>query len=143
VDSCDLKPGFTTETSTLESSSMSTLTSAEIPVNLERLNRLLKGNIQLQQRLLHLFIEQAQVRIQTLHQAIINQDFTSIRQQAHALKGSSATAGILEMPEIAKQLEDLALQQNLEGATELVEKLQQCLSRVQVFVQEELSLKST
>ncbi|WP_197047504.1 hybrid sensor histidine kinase/response regulator [Planktothrix serta] len=139
VNSADLQPAFVPDTSTLESSPMSTLTIAEIPVNLERLNRLFKGNLQLQQRLLYLFIEQAQLRIQTLEQAIINQDFTSIKQQAHALKGSSATAGILEIPEIAKQLEDLALQQNIEGTTELVKKLQQHLSRVQVFVQEELS----
>lgn len=143
VNSSDLSVTFAPETSTLESNPMSALTIAESPVNLERLNRLLKGNLQLQHRLLHLFLEQAQSRIQNLHQAIMNQDFTTIRQQAHALKGSSSSAAVLEMPEIAKQLEDLAKEQNLEGAIELVEKLQQCLSRVQVFVQEKITFQST
>ncbi|MBE9143402.1 response regulator [Planktothrix mougeotii] len=143
VNSSDRHPAFAFETSTLESNPMSALTFAESPVNLERLNRLLKGNLQLQHRLLNLFIEQAQIRIQNLHQAILNQDYSGIKQQAHALKGSSASAAVLEMPEIAKQLEDLAQEQTLEGATELVEKLQQCLSRVQVFVQEEISFRSS
>lgn len=112
-------------------------------INLDRLNRLLKGNIQLQQKLLTLFLEQGQTRIQTLRQAIANQDFTSIKQQAHALKGSSASAAVLKMPELAKELENLAQQQTLEGATELVEELQHCLSQVQVFLDEKLILQSS
>lgn len=112
------------------------------PINLDRLNRLLKGNISLQQKLLSLFIEQGQTRIQVLHQAIANQDFTSIKQQAHALKGSSASAAVLKMPELAKELENLAQQQTLEGAAELVEELQRCLSQVQVFLDEKLILQS-
>lgn len=113
------------------------------PINLDRLNRLLKGNIQLQQKLLSLFLEQSQTRIQALRQAITNQDFTSIKQQAHALKGSSASAAVLKMPELAKELENLAQQQTLDGATELVEELQYCLSQVQVFLEEKLTLQSS
>jgi hypothetical protein len=47
------------------------------------------------------------------------------------------------IPEIAKQLEDLAEAENLEGAMELVEKLEQCLIRVQLFVQEGILSEST
>jgi HPt (histidine-containing phosphotransfer) domain-containing protein len=122
---------------------MSILTIPDSPVNLERLNRLLKGDFQLQQKLLYLFLKQAEIRTQILHQGIINQDFIIIKQQAHALKGSSATAAILHIPEIAEQLEYLAEAENLEGAMELVEKLQECLIRVRVFVQEGILPEST
>ncbi|SKB16135.1 hypothetical protein PL11201_80445 [Planktothrix sp. PCC 11201] len=116
---------------------MNILTVPVLPVNLERLNRLLRGNCHLQQKLLYLFLKQAEIRTQSLRQGIINRDFISIKQQAHALRGSSATAAILQIPEIAEQLENLAEAENLEGAMELVEKLQECLIRVRVFVQEE------
>lgn len=122
---------------------MNILTIAVLPVNLERLNRLLKGNYHLQQKLLYLFLKQAEIRLQSLRQAIINRDFISIKQQAHALRGSSATAAILEIPEIAEQLENLAEAENLEGAMELVEKLEQCLIRVRFFVEEEILSQST
>ena len=122
---------------------MNILTIPVLPVNLERLNRLLKGNFPLQQKLLYLFLKQAEIRVQSLRQGIINRDFISIKQQAHALRGSSATAAILMIPEIAKQLEDLAEAENLEGAMELVEKLEQCLIRVRLFVQEEILSEST
>ena len=118
---------------------MNILTIPVLPVNLERLNRLLKGNFPLQQKLLYLFLKQAEIRVQSLRQGIINRDFISIKQQAHALRGSSATAAILMIPEIAEELEDLAEAENLEGAMELVEKLEQCLIRVRLFVQEEIS----
>ena len=122
---------------------MNILTIPVLPVNLERLNRLLKGNFPLQQKLLYLFLKQAEIRIQSLRQGIINRDFISIKQQAHALRGSSATAAILMIPEIAEELEDLAEAENLEGAMELVEKLEQCLIRVRLFVQEEILSEST
>jgi HPt (histidine-containing phosphotransfer) domain-containing protein len=122
---------------------MSILTIPDSPVNLERLNRLLKGDFQLQQKLLYLFLKQAEIRTQILHQGIINRDFIIIKQQAHALRGSSATAAILQIPEIAEQLEYLAEAENLEGAMELVEKLQECLIRVRVFVQERILPEST
>ena len=122
---------------------MNILTITVLPVNLERLNRLLKGNFPLQQKLLYLFLKQAEIRVQSLRQGIINRDFISIKQQAHALRGSSATAAILMIPEIAEELEDLAEAENLEGAMELVEKLEQCLIRVRLFVQEEILSEST
>jgi len=122
---------------------MSILTIPDSPVNLERLNRLLKGDFQLQQKLLYLFLKQAEIRTQILRQGIINRDFIIIKQQAHALRGSSATAAILQIPEIAEQLEYVAEAENLEGAIELVEKLQQCLIRVRVFVQERILPEST
>jgi FOG: HPt domain len=122
---------------------MSILTIPDSPVNLERLNRLLKGDFQLQQKLLYLFLKQAEIRTQILRQGIINRDFIIIKQQAHALRGSSATAAILQIPEIAEQLEYLAEAENLEEAIELVEKLQQCLIRVRVFVQERILPEST
>ena len=122
---------------------MNILSIPVLPVNLERLNRLLKGNFPLQQKLLYLFLKQAEIRVQSLRQGIINRDFISIKQQAHALRGSSATAAILMIPEIAEELEDLAEAENLEGAMELVEKLEQCLIRVQLFVQEGILSEST
>jgi HPt (histidine-containing phosphotransfer) domain-containing protein len=122
---------------------MNILTIPVLPVNLERLNRLLKGNFPLQQKLLYMFLKQAEIRVQSLRQGIINRDFISIKQQAHALRGSSATAAILMIPEIAEELEDLAEAENLEGAMELVEKLEQCLIRVRLFVQEEILSEST
>jgi len=110
----------------------------EIPLDLDRLDQLFKGKLHLQYRLLSMFIQQGQDRIDAIAQAIRTEDFTEIKQQAHALKGSAANAAVLHIPAIAKQLETLALQQNLEDAKPLVEQLQNHLDRVRAFAEEKM-----
>ncbi|MEB3885861.1 response regulator [Lyngbya sp. CCY1209] len=110
----------------------------EIPLDLDRLEQLFHGKLNLQYRLLSMFIQQGQERIDAIAQAVRTEDFTQIKQQAHALKGSAANAAVLHIPAIAKQLETLALQQNLQDAKPLVEQLQNHLDRLQAFVEEKM-----
>ncbi|MGB7444561.1 MAG: response regulator [Coleofasciculaceae cyanobacterium] len=105
------------------------------PIDLERLNQVFRGKAEAQQKFLGIFIEQAQARIETIRKTLDSEDFDSLRQQAHRLKGSSANAGVNQISELAKELEALARNQNLEGAWELVVKLQECLEQVQIFLQ--------
>ncbi|MGC9526117.1 MAG: response regulator [Limnospira sp.] len=110
-------------------------TTPDVPVDLDRLDQLFHGKLHLQYRLLSMFVQQGQERIDAIAQAVRTEDFTQVKQQAHALKGSGANAAVLHIPAIAKQLETLALQQNLRDAKPLVEQLQNHLDRVQAFLE--------
>jgi len=109
-------------------------TASDCPVDLERLRRIFKGKAAAQQKLLEMFVEQAKSKIEAVRQALMNADSATLQQQAHRLKGSSANAGVRQMPELAERLERLAQRETLEGASELVEELQSCLNQVQVFL---------
>ncbi len=114
-----------------------TLTQFDDLIDFQRLNGLFRGNVNHQHKLLQIFVKQAQTRIHTIRQAIALEDFVSIKQESHSLKGSSANAAVLYMPEVAEQLENLAHQKTLDGVVELVEELQNCLSQVQFFLEKE------
>lgn len=107
----------------------------DCPVDSDRLNKLFKGKTEYKYRLLTTFIHQAQQRIETLNKAINTSNFAEIKQQAHALKGSSANAGIFHIPAISQELENLATQQNLEAIPPLVKQLQHHLDLVKDFVE--------
>ena len=113
----------------------STLNSKEIPLDLERLNRISRGKVEFQQRLVEAFIKNAQPGLEQMRHALQVHDFGTIEQQAHRIKGASANVGVQLMPQVAAQLEQQAREKTLEGATEKLEALERQLEQVKAFVE--------
>ncbi len=112
------------------------------PLDLERLDRISRGKVAVQQRLLQLFIENTQPGLEKMRLALQGQDFATVEQQAHRIKGSSANVGVLLMPDVAAQLERQARDKTLEGATERVEALERQLEQVKAFLKAGLTQRS-
>jgi HPt (histidine-containing phosphotransfer) domain-containing protein len=112
------------------------------PLDLERLDRISRGKVAVQQRLLQLFIENTQPGLEKMRLALQGQDFATVEQQAHRIKGSSANVGVLLMPDVAAQLERQARDKTLEGATERVEALEKQLEQVKAFLKAGLTQRS-
>jgi CheY-like chemotaxis protein len=106
----------------------------EVPVNLERLHELARGDLEFQQELLEVFLEDALTYVEEIKVALAVEDFVTLARRAHQLKGSSATVAIRKMPELAAKLESQAEDTQLLGAAELVNELEQILERVQAFL---------
>lgn len=107
----------------------------QTPLDLERLNTLSRGKIAFQQRLVQLFVDNAFPGLEKMRLAIPINDFETIEQQAHRIKGASANVGVLLMPDVAAQLERQAQAKTLEGATELLDSLENQLEQVNTFLQ--------
>jgi signal transduction histidine kinase/CheY-like chemotaxis protein len=106
----------------------------EVPLNLERLNQITRGDTNFQQELLQVFMEDALTYLKECKLALWAGDYHSVARFAHQLKGSSATVAILEMPEIAARLESQAQNNQLLTAVGLITELEQILERVQTFI---------
>jgi len=106
----------------------------EVPLNLERLNEITRGDTNFQQELLKVFMEDALTYLKECKLALWAGDYHSVARFAHQLKGSSATVAILEMPEIAARLESQAQKNQLLVAVGLITELEQILERVQTFI---------
>jgi CheY-like chemotaxis protein len=106
----------------------------EVPLNLERLNEITRGDTNFQQELLQVFMEDALTYLKECKLALWAGDYHSVARFAHQLKGSSATVAILEMPEIAARLESQAQNNQLLTAVGLITELEQILERVQTFI---------
>jgi CheY-like chemotaxis protein len=106
----------------------------EVPVDLERLSELSRGDTEFLKELLQVFLEDALIYLEELENALAAGDCTTLARRAHQLKGSSATVAIYKMPEIAAQLERQAEDNQLLGASDLLAELEQILERIQAFI---------
>ncbi len=85
------------------------------------------GDREFEQELLQTFVEDVQLRLNSLTAAMASENLAQIKRDAHHLKGSSGNVGIRAIQAVAAELEQ---QTTLAGAQPLVEKLQQLYQAV-------------
>jgi HPt (histidine-containing phosphotransfer) domain-containing protein len=81
--------------------------------------------------LIETFERDAAGHLGALRTAIASGDTRRLREEAHELNGASCTVGAQVMSGICQQLENLGIAQNVEGAAELIERLEREFDRVQ------------
>jgi HPt (histidine-containing phosphotransfer) domain-containing protein len=69
--------------------------------------------------LIHAFLEDAPLQIQHLRDALAANDAESFRRAAHTLKSNAATFGAMELSALARELEMMGRDNNLEVGTRL------------------------
>ncbi|MEB3828145.1 PAS domain S-box protein [Phormidium sp. CCY1219] len=109
----------------------------EVPVDLNRLHHIARGDTEFARELLETFYEDARVYVEEMKTAIATENCQMLAHRAHQLKGASATVAILTMPDLAKQLEHQGKNNCLHGGMELVQQLEGILQRLQAFLAEE------
>ena len=115
--------------------------SLELPVDSNRLAKITQGDLELQLELLESFLKTAEQDVAEAKLALEAKDSTNLAYKAHRLKGSAATVAIRLMPDLAGQLQNQAHENKLEGATELLTKIEQIIQRVKAYMENELNLK--
>ena len=79
--------------------------------------------------LIDAFLDEAPMMIQNLHIALETKDVESFRRNAHSLKSNANTFGATELGVLAKELEHMAKENNLEVGTRL-ETLKETFGKV-------------
>ena len=85
--------------------------------------------------LIHAFLEDAPLQIQQMQAALTMQDAESFRRAAHTLKSNAATFGAMELSSLARELEGMGREENLEVGTKL-EVMQEAFEQVKVELKE-------
>ncbi|PPT09788.1 sensor histidine kinase [Geitlerinema sp. FC II] len=114
----------------------------EFPLDLDRLNKVSRGKVSLQKRLLDAFVQATQTDLEEFENALEASDRDRVIAKAHRLKGAAANVGAQGMSDRAAALEKLARTDCLGEAGAIVEVLAADLERVRAFVasqQEETS----
>jgi HPt (histidine-containing phosphotransfer) domain-containing protein len=70
-----------------------------------------------------MFLEDAESRLETLRKAVSEDDANSVRDAAHALKGSSGNLGAWQIQEVCSELQEIGESGNLDRTSELLEQL--------------------
>ncbi len=80
--------------------------------------------------LLEIFIESSESDIERLQQAVVEGDAKRVADAAHSIKGASANLGFMDIFSVAKNLEQKARENSLEGLNDEVHILKDRLSSI-------------
>jgi len=96
------------------------------PINQAHFALVTDGDLDFAMELLQAYLEDTQVRMERIAQGIQDHDRELVCRSAHHLRGSSSNLGIVEMPQIAREME-----MNPLSWEELGERLQRMRAIVQ------------
>jgi CheY-like chemotaxis protein len=103
-------------------------------IDWEHLHQLSDGSEEFELELLQMYSQDSRSHLEEMEQAITQGDCAHLEQVAHYIKGASANVGMVEMHTIACQLEQLARQQQLEGAVGLMDQLVRSLEMLRAYL---------
>lgn len=112
---------------------------SDLAIDWNHLHQLCDGNEEFKQELLQTFVEDTQIHLTILEQAIASQDGQTIAQEAHRIKGSSANLGLTAICSGARQIEQQLDGQSLDNQTlakltRLLAELHRLLKAVRVLL---------
>ncbi|VXD12987.1 putative Histidine kinase [Planktothrix serta PCC 8927] len=110
----------------------------QTPLNIERLQAISGGKKDFQQKLLRVYLDRTDQDFSQIRQAIADQDFVSLQQYAHRLKGSSANVGATIISQLAYQLENATQQQNISLCSQLVTNIEHNLETLKTYIEQYL-----
>ena len=108
--------------------------SVDLPIDWERLHQLSENNPEFELELLQMFVEDIQPRLELIKIAIAVYDFEQIALQVHQIKGASANIGVTTMHLAVEKLEQLAINQERRGTTNLIVELEEFIKRIEEFL---------
>ena len=76
-------------------------------------------------QLVHTFVSDSDVRIETIREAVNVADPEALRRAAHSLKGSASNMGALGLTQLCRQLEDMGHEGKTEGSQQIFEQVNQ------------------
>jgi PAS domain S-box-containing protein len=104
----------------------------EPAINLDEFRSRLDGNDELMADLAQLFLDDAPRQIREIREAKTLGDATRLEIAAHTLKGSASTVGAGALTSIARKIEMVARERNIEGTGELCNQLELEWERLKV-----------
>jgi PAS domain S-box-containing protein len=111
------------------------ISSLNSPIDQEKFDEIVKGDLDFKLDLLKAFIDDAPIYVEDIKKAIKQRDFALIIHRSHQLKGASSMVAVHELPELAKILQSQGEAEKLENEKELIAKIEQILERVREFVE--------
>ncbi len=92
--------------------------------------------------LLDEYMNTSEVNLKAIRYAIQAKDTATVVKTAHILKGASSNIGAVNMTELSKQLQHLGRAETLEGAVELIDRLDVELVEVKSELEKETARAS-
>ncbi|GAB5451769.1 MAG: hypothetical protein Hals2KO_20970 [Halioglobus sp.] len=106
------------------------------PVDYQALLNKLSGNKVVSDRILSKYVSDAANDLATLHECVAREDFATVREVAHSLKGMSLNVCANDIGELASRVEMAARESDLRRAALPLDEMERQFERVQEYVAE-------
>ncbi|HEY9616203.1 MAG TPA: response regulator, partial [Microcoleaceae cyanobacterium] len=106
----------------------------ELPIDWEHLHQICDDSAEFELEILQTFVQDTDLHLTAIQQAISSQNFLALEQAAHHIKGASANVGLYLMQATASDLEQQARHQQIEGGSDRLSDLQRSLQQVRAFL---------
>ncbi len=103
----------------------------EYALDIDRLIRICEGSLSAMETMLAQFLSDSPGRIAAMRQAIADDDFFTLGQHAHFLKGSSATLGIAAIETLSEQIRQQAVAYRVQDCLALVAEIESIVWQLQ------------
>lgn len=80
--------------------------------------------------LINVYLDDSAQRLQQMQDALRNDDAALLRELSHSFKGASSNVSALPLAALLQQLEDAGLENRLDGAEDLLRRVEQEFSAV-------------
>ena len=98
----------------------------------------LGGDEAIYQEICNLFLSESVIALQTIKEALLENDFTKLMKKAHSLRTSSGTVGAKEVTHLIKQVEASANNNDLQQTTQLINDLETAINKINTYLQKTL-----
>ena len=108
------------------------------PADLTRLRDLAEGDTAILERLINMYLDDADQHGRRLEQAVQSQNAEAVEQEAHSIRGGAGQVGAKTLQELAAELEGMGRSAYLDKASEAITAFSQEFDRVAEYLREEL-----
>ncbi len=105
-----------------------------IDIDWEQLHQVSEDDPEFELELLIMLAEDVKIHIVNLRQAVVDRDVAEIGREAHYIKGASANVGVVNLTNIAKQIEQISREQLLTDTASLVEQMVIEIDRLETYL---------
>lgn len=96
-----------------------------------------------EQELLQVLLETLPPHLEVLKASIAAEDYEAVEQEAHYIKGSTASVGIKSIERLATQLEQQVHNRSLESAATLMSEIEKVFSDVRSCINQQFTFTPT
>jgi HPt (histidine-containing phosphotransfer) domain-containing protein len=103
-------------------------------IDTAHLHQLSEGDLSFEAELLQTFVDDTELRIPVMRQALADENFEVIARQAHQIRGASSGVGVPAMQALARRLETIAKERKLMDAPEVLIQMKMRIEQVKTYI---------
>jgi HPt (histidine-containing phosphotransfer) domain-containing protein len=103
-------------------------------IDTAHLHQLSEGDLSFEAELLQTFVDDTELRLPVMRQALAEENFEVIVRQAHQIRGASAGVGVPSMQVLARQLEAIAKERKTKDMPEIFGLMKMRIEQVKTYI---------